>query len=130
MAIKPNAVWIDFNNDFTVDIEPELVDDVKAINKALQNLFNTMIGTRPFMRDYGSHLPFYRQEPIDDKTASDIRVSLLSSIRRWEPRVVIDTANTKVIADTKIPGYRIDLPYSIPSLKRPGRLQFVARSLQ
>lgn len=127
--LERTYVWLDLNTNYDVDTNPELVQDIKAINNSLYNIFTTLVGTRPFLREYGSYLPYFLFQPMDKITEEDIRASLIQSVQRWEPRVVIDQNLTTVEALPNEVAYDVRLAYFVPSLQRPATFQFVARKL-
>jgi phage baseplate assembly protein W len=128
-SISPNAIWLDINLNYGVDIYPELVSDLRAINNSLQAIFTTMVGTRPFLREYGSYLPHFLFQPIDRITEDQIKVSLIESVKRWEPRIKPLFDQTLVEALPEEAAYNIRFSYIVPSLQRQASFQFVARRL-
>ena len=43
--------------------------------------------------------------PVSTTTALSMRMSLLASIARWEPRIQLDPSRTVIIVDYDMPGY-------------------------
>ncbi len=124
-----SAVWIDVNADYGVRAGAELLLDNAAINGSLRNLLRCQIGSRRMLREYGTYLPYYLQEPLTQITADSILSSLVQSIARWEPRVSVDLASSSVVADTRLPGYKVELYYSILRTDTPGFFQFTVKRL-
>ncbi len=109
------ATWIDANSQFTVNNMPDRLPDYLAIANSLFNLFNCPIGSRAriFQPDYGSLLYQFLQEPVDDVTSNKIRLCFIQAIARWEPRIVLDMSNTNISADSTLPGYNVNLAYTV-----------------
>lgn len=109
------ATWIDANSQFTVNNMPDRLPDYLAIANSLYNLFNCPIGARSriFQPDYGSLLYQFLQEPADDVTANKINLCFIQAITRWEPRIVLDMSQTNVTADQSLPGYDVNLAYTV-----------------
>jgi phage baseplate assembly protein W len=111
-----NANWIDTNTLVTQNGLPDRLPDVLSINYcSLINLLFCPIGarSRTFNPTYGCVLFQLLQEPIDDGTAALIQMGFIQAIQRWEPRISIDFNNTTVTPDFSIPGYQIQLAYTI-----------------
>lgn len=85
-------------NSRTPTLNP-LVFDIQSVYQSLYNLFNTRVGERLFLPEFGFPLDDYLFEVIDDATAFSIYSVVVSTITRWETRIVLDTFNTKVTAD-------------------------------
>ena len=102
------ATWIDVNTNVTRNTLPDRVPDAIAImDCSLYNLLNCHVGgrARTFEPLYGSYLYHFLQEVLSETTALSIRMSLLASIARWEPRIELDHSNTWVRPNYDLPGY-------------------------
>jgi phage baseplate assembly protein W len=122
-----NSTWIDVNTLYGQNGLPDRVSDAQAIISAsLYNLFNCVPGqrARTFEPTYGSYWLQFIHEPISDITAAKMEIFMLSSIKKWEPRIVLDTANSSITANTNIPGYVVRIAFSIPSISSPQQVQF------
>jgi phage baseplate assembly protein W len=122
------ATYLDLNTEVGQDVKNELVADIDAVNNSLSNLFNCAIGSRPFAREYGSYLLYFLFEPCDQMTASQLRSSLLQSIERWEPRIVVDPA-TSVTPLAANDGFLVQVFYYVKALNTQGSYTFEARRL-
>lgn len=121
-----SASWIDMNSRFTKDNLPDRLPDDLAIVNSLYNLFNCAVGQRGkiFQPEYGSEWLAYLQEPIDQITASKMRISMIQSIARWEPRITLDYSRTSITAVPQLPGYAVRI-YGINNItKAPLDIQF------
>lgn len=106
------ATWLDVNPLFTVNLRPERLPDAQSVlYSSFFNLMNCPVGARGriFQPEYGSSLLWFLQEPINNNTAQQIRMSIMQTFGRWEPRIQVDYANTQIVPDYTLPGYRIRL---------------------
>lgn len=105
--------WIDVQARVGLDNVGALAYDVEAVRNSVKNILMTPIGTRPYEREYGSWLHHYLQEPLTLTTVESCRTSLIESIKRWEPRIQIDTSKTVMELLRQDPGFRLTLFYKI-----------------
>lgn len=120
------ASWIDANSQFTQDNLPDRLPDDLAIVNSLFNLFNCSIGERGkiFQPEYGSEWRAYLQEPIDAITAAKMRISMINSIGRWEPRITLDYSRTTITPIYELPGYAVRIYATNNITKAPLDIQF------
>jgi phage baseplate assembly protein W len=111
-----SATWIDASSTFTLDTKPDLLPDALAVNNSLYNLFNCPVGGRGriFQPEYGTYWYQFLQEPIDQVTANQMKISMIQAIARWEPRINIDTSNSFIQPDFSLPGYNVRIAFDIP----------------
>lgn len=107
--IKRRARYIDINTRFQIDGRPELVQDLEAIYNSLFNLLNCPIGSRFWNPDYGCSLWSYLQEPLVLGRVIELQEALVLQIQRWEPRILLDYANTWVAARPQMDGVNINI---------------------
>lgn len=121
-----SATWVDANSRFTTGALPDRLPDVMAINNSLFNLFNCPVGARGkiFQPEYGSEWYAFLQEPIDAITAMKMRISMIHAIQRWEPRLVLDFSNTSIVADPRLPGYKVTIAGIEVLTNTPLQIQF------
>lgn len=67
----------------------QLTDGAERINQSLFMLFETPLGSRIMLPDYGTNLKNYRFEPNDDILVEALRQELYTAITKWEPRINI-----------------------------------------
>lgn len=105
------AIYVDANSGVTQNNLPDRIPDDLAIRNSLYNLFNCPIGARGkiFQPEYGSEWYQFLQEPIDAITAAKMRIGMIQSIARWEPRIVLDYSKTSIVADSTLPGYYVNI---------------------
>ena len=102
--------YIDVNPNPSTNTHGDLVRDRQAIIiSSLSNLFQCHEGDRGriFRPDYYTRLYQLLQEPIDRTTSNIIRISLIQSIQKWEPRIELIESDTGVVPDYRIPGYHV-----------------------
>lgn len=122
------AIWIDTNTLVGLNNLPDrLPDDASITYSSLFNLLNCPIGgrSRTFLPQYGSVLYQILQEPLDAGTTSLIQLGFIQAIEQWEPRIQVDYANTTVNIDYTIPGYRVQLAYTVNLTQARGSQTFV-----
>lgn len=104
------AKWIDVNTRVGLNTLPDRIpDSASVLYSSLFNLFNCPVGARArtFQPLYGSFWYKYLQEPVSEGTSISMRMSMLTSIAKWEPRIELDRANTWIVPDNELPGYRV-----------------------
>ncbi len=91
--------------------------DGAAIQQALTSLLLTSKGERLFQPELGSSLRRFLFEPLDYATANLIKSSILETIERYEPRVVV----TELLCDPNQmeDGFDIEMTYKILGLRQP-----------
>lgn len=94
------------------DIQVE--EDFGAVKNSLFNLFTTIPGQKILNPVYGLNLTQYLFVPVSVTQAQIIGESILTGIRRFEPRVSV--LNINVDTDYENNQYNIVLELSIPSL--------------
>ena len=87
------------------------VKDKAAIVQSITSLLFTVKGERPFQPDLGSDLYRSLFEPLDYATAGVIRSQIVDVLRKYEPRISVDSINA--IVDEQNNGYSIELFYTI-----------------
>ncbi len=121
------ATWIDVNTNVGLDNLPDrLPNQLAIINCSLYNLLNCAPGqrARTFQPTYGSMWLSFVHEPIWDITAAKMESMMLDSIEKWIPQISIDHANTRIEADTSLPGYRVRIAFSTPFSPDPQQVKF------
>jgi len=122
-----NAKFIDVNTQYGLNNKPDRLPDGQAItNASLFNLFNCMPGqrARTFQPEYGSQwLQFLHEQP-GPTTAMKMELFMVSAIKRWEPRINLDTNRTQIIYAADLPGYVVNIVYSLPQSLSSSQIQF------
>lgn len=96
----------------------QISGDLDAIKNSLFNLFTTMPGQKILNPIYGLNLTQYLFVPVSEAQALVIRDTIISGIRRFEPRVTLD--QVFVEADFDGNQYNIFLRLNVPALNIEG----------
>ena len=70
-------------------------DGADKIREDVALLLGTRQGERPMMREYGCNVAGLVHEPDDDITADLLRRQAHEALLRWEPRIVVATAEVQ-----------------------------------
>lgn len=124
------ATWIDVNSNYLLETGRELSSDLNAIRNSVENILSTPVGSRPMEREYGSRIHYFIHEPMDAITQENLRVSIMQSLERWEPRIRIDTRRTNVTLLPTTNGYALDLFFSIIVPSVDTSMRFVIKRIQ
>ncbi len=122
------------NVDYT-DINPDPIDNSygdllygidAVVIGSLRNLLQCPRGDRGriFRPDYYTVLYDLLHEPIDNITASLIRMGLIEAIGRWEPRIEVLNPYTTVEVNMDLPGYFITLGFKFRDSSEVKTAQF------
>ena len=65
--------------------------DASAIKQAIVNLLMTNKGERVYQPEYGSDLRKFLFEPMDFATAAAIQSNIISTLKKFEPRIGVQT---------------------------------------
>lgn len=123
------VLWADVNSNFGEDVDPEVVTDVQSINNSLFNIFRCPVGSRPFEREYGSSLMDALFEPTDSQTADFIDIALYQAIRRWEPRIKVDTSKSFIRPFPSGDGFDVRIVYIILKTRMVAAYDFSIRRI-
>jgi hypothetical protein len=122
-----DAAWIDVNPEFTQNGLPDRLPNALAVQHCyLYNLLNCIPGQRAriFEPTYGSMWMGFIHEPITDLTAAKMESMMVQSIDKWIPQIDLDRNNTRILADTGLPGYRVRLSFFSPFSTGSQQIQF------
>ena len=102
----------------------ELVYDYESINQNIFLIITTPIRSKWFRVRYGSNIPTYLFEPMDDMTAARIRAEIQSLLsRNNELRVIIQSV--RVIPNYANQVYACEIIYTAVEIgDQPYRFQF------
>ena len=87
------------------------VKDKAAITQSIKNLLLTRKGERLFQPQLGSNLQKSLFEPLDYGTAGMIKSQVKETIKRWEPRVIVEDVRCEPDFNTN--GFEVELFYRI-----------------
>jgi len=102
-------------NQFT-PLESQIVEDSEVIYQSIYNLLSTKPGERLFRPHLGLDLDDWLFEIMNEDAISIIKNQLINSLKRFEPRVVLDIPNTKIVPHPEKHSYEIDISFSIIGL--------------
>jgi phage baseplate assembly protein W len=122
-----NVVWLDVNSRLGVDVRPDLLPNVQAVNNSLYNLLRCPIGARGpiFEPEYGTILYRLLHEPLDVITANKIKIAFVQAIQKWEPRINIDLQRSTVIPDYNAAAFRVIVYYTLVAEAQQGTAEFL-----
>lgn len=115
---------LDVSTDFLYDPITERVTaqnditashNIEAISNSLRNLFTTRKGERFLFPLYGLDLRQYLFSPISEINARAIGNEIVSTVKKFEPRVAIKKCLVVAAPDDNT--YEIDLIVEIPAFK-------------
>ena len=109
---KSNSGRSFYNKDTKVDIKSS--DDEAAIVNSIRNIFSTSPGERILEPTFGLNLKQWLFEPLDEFTAKEIGETIVSGIKRFEPRVEIKNVNVNINYEQH--EYALQLVMSVPAL--------------
>lgn len=92
----------------------QVQEDIGAIKNSLFNLFITIPGQKILNPIYGLNLLQYLFVPVSIAQAQIIGESILTGVRRYEPRVAVQNVNVETDYDNN--QYNIYMSISVPSL--------------
>lgn len=96
-----------------------LTDKAAIIVGSIANLLQCWHGDRGRIGrpEYSSRLHHLLQEPVDERTAAIIQLSLIQSIQKHEPRIRLIEQRTGVVPQPKLPGYLVIVSFNIIGLR-------------
>ena len=115
--LSSNLGYIDVNTNFRINNLDILVPGSLAIANQIINVLSTYIGERTFEPEFGSNLPKYLFEPIDDITSWRMETDIFGALARWVPRIQVLQNLTRVIPLPQQAMYSVSISYiEIPNL--------------
>lgn len=104
---------VDINSRLGFDGRPEVLRDHDVARCLMYNLFATYLNTEKFEPGHGSAMEALLQSDVSLETSILILQSLLDDVAREIPVVKVDSVNTHCSPDYSLPGYLIELYYSL-----------------
>ncbi len=100
-----------------------LVDDRTELEEAIGLIIATAPGERPMRPEFGCRIHDHVFAPIENTTIGSIAFEVERAVRRWEPRVDVETVN--VFADEDTDGLLyIELVYRVKASNDERNLVF------
>ena len=112
-----NAIFLDLSPTIGLTVEPDLLENIKAIRSSFWNILTTPIGTRYRLEAFGSVLMWILNDPGDATTALQIRAATIQALSRWETRVNISDLNITV-TPSGVDTYILSVPYYMPQFSQ------------
>jgi hypothetical protein len=78
------------------------LEDKDHLRQSIEDILTTPLGSRVMRRDYGSRLFELVDRPTSPALLVDIYAATAEAIKKWEPRVRIDSVQADEIASGKI----------------------------
>lgn len=116
-GVQLPTIYSDVNTRFSLNGRSELLTNYQDIRNSILNILNTQIGTRPWLRTYGSNIRRLLFDPVSPATARAIKLDTFQSIEAWEPRVQMDFHQTAITPMTRGAGYNANIYYYVPELE-------------
>lgn len=111
---KKVVLYTDINNSFMLDRYDLVIENIEAINGQIQNVLNTVIGSRIKEPTFGSMLPFLLFDPTDEETAWMIETAVWDALITWlGDRIDLDLAQSRVIMDKINQSYDATVVYRL-----------------
>ncbi len=109
--------YSDVNSAIKQDGKALVLYDADAINKQINNILSTPLGTDDFEPTFGSLLPYRIHDNITDRTAWLIRNDTIEAIRLWMGnRITVDQTQSAVEVlgeEYDNDGYLVNVVYTI-----------------
>lgn len=97
-----------------------------SIIQSIKTILSTVPGERIMNPEFGSTLKYLLFDPMDDITNDQIQTEILSSINRWEDRILITNVISDPDYDRNI--YVISIEYIIASTRQRETFTAAVRS--
>lgn len=113
---QPTLVYYgDINADYANTSNlPFSITDEDAVNKQIANILGTQLGTEYFEPLYGSQIPNLLFGSVSTGTAFRIQTFILTSLGNWMAnRIVVNPRQTSCTADFSLPGYNVNIYYTV-----------------
>lgn len=122
--MRDSPLYSDINLYVGTFSNKELVYDTDSINQNLFLIITTPIRSKWFRVRYGSNIPAYLFEPMDEMTSNRIQREIKTLLsRNDELRVTVESV--KVIPNYSIQVYAVEIIYTAPNLDgKPVIFQF------
>jgi phage baseplate assembly protein W len=119
-TVKKTIIYSDVNSHNPTKYHE--VHNIDAIRQSIENILTIVKGTVHFARNFGASIQPILFEPMDDATELLIFQRVVEAIEQWEPRVRVDYAATRIIANFDHHQYDVEIAYYIIGFEQ---LQYV-----
>ena len=130
-SLYQNTTYVDLNPRPSSNSHGDLITDRAAIMiGSIANLIQCWKGDRGRIGrpEYFARTYDLLQEPIDERTASIIQMSLIQSIQKHEPRIRLIESRTGVKPEPRLPGYLIVVTFEIRGLNETHTARYQVQS--
>lgn len=120
-----NYVYRDINSNLLLNSNKTDVitnDDVNAVLGSIKNIFDYKPGERILEPEFGMNFGGLLYEPMNEKTANSLGLTIHNTLKRWEPRINIGEID--VIPDYDDNTYYITVNFTIKSIITNKKYQF------
>jgi phage baseplate assembly protein W len=112
-------LWSDINNRLQILPSGDIKVDrnLDAVARSIENILLTRVGERVMRPSFGTRLEYLLHEPISPAIAHQIGLEVLSALREWEDRIMVDKID--VVANHKLGGYQVAVHAVLRELNIP-----------
>lgn len=116
-------------SDIDMELEKQTDGDatrntgIDAVKNSIQNIVNTMQGSRRMLPKFAGYFQNLLFQPIDEITARELGYSLVDSIRTWDDRVIIENVHVAAKPDRNM--YECTLVFRIRESRESETIKFV-----
>lgn len=112
------VIFVDLNPTYGITDNNIMIINRDAINRQIYNILSTLKGTRIFEPEFGSNIQAMIFEPKNQVSSSSIYAEVISALKRWQPRIKVNSASTYVTETED--GYLVHIDYTILANKSLG----------
>lgn len=88
----------------------------EAINESLENIILTNFGELLFgFMGFGTNVITEVFSNVSSRSTESIKSKVITAITKWEPRVIVDQSNVRVVIDDENHTFNLSVPYVIKS---------------
>ena len=94
-----------------------LLTNIEYFYQILENIFSTSKEERFFRPEFGADLDEFLMEFMDEITALKIHSYIIDAVSEWEPNLILNYEQTKVIPIPEENKYKITLVFQIANIE-------------
>ena len=122
--LRNKEIYSDFMTNFNAHPNTGMLlkrTNVEAVKRSIRNLLSTDKGERFFAPDFGGNIKKYLFEPADSVTKENLKVSISETLKKYEPRAIVDEIRISLSNDEQT--YNIDIIFRVINNPDPALLQ-------
>ena len=123
----PTYSDIDINLERQTDGDIKVNTEIDAVKNSLHNIVKTLQGSRRMFPEFATNVQSLLFEPVDEFTAQQLGEILISSIQRWDSRVIIENLN--IVSDEDRGLYECSLTFRITESSYSDKIDFILRQI-